>query len=163
MKYEKGYFICESKRNGRCSGPNTTVKAKRFETEALRLLREKLAPLSSASYKPKENPKKASLQLEIARVYKEINELIDSLNGANAILISYANTKIEALDEKRQRLSKELADLVASETSPEEIILLNDKLEKWDEMDNATKMAIVNTVLISITVKDGEANFEWRI
>lgn len=163
MKHEKGYFVCNRKRQGRCTGPHTTVRVKLFEEEALRLLKEKLGPLTITGYKPKENPKKASLKLEIAKVDKEINELIDSLSGANAILISYANTKIEALDEKRQRLSKELADLVASETSPEEIILLNDKLGKWDEMDNATKMAIVNTVLISITVKDGEANFEWRI
>lgn len=163
MKYEKGYFICESKRNGRCSGPNTTVKAKRFEAEALRLLREKLAPLSSVSYKPKENPKKASLQLEIARVDKEINELIDSLSGANAILISYANTKIEALDEKRQRLSKELADLVASETSPETIQSFKGKVDEWDSIDNADKMAIIDITLASIVVNNGVVDFGWRI
>ena len=94
---------------------------------------------------------------------KEINELIDSLSGANAILISYANTKIEALDEKRQRLSKELSNLVASETSPETVQSFKGKVDEWDSIDNADKMAIIDITLASIVVNNGVVDFGWRI
>mgnify|MGYP000323219340 CR=1 FL=1 len=36
----------------------------------------------------------------------EIEKLLNTLTGANAVLLSYANSKIEELDTRRQALTK---------------------------------------------------------
>lgn len=49
--------------------------------------------------------------MELAQVEVEIEKLLDTLTGANAILLAYANKKIEDLDNRRKTLSKAIADL----------------------------------------------------
>ena len=41
----------------------------------------------------------------------EIEKLLDTLTGANATLLAYANKKIEELDTRRQTISKAIAEL----------------------------------------------------
>ena len=43
----------------------------------------------------------------------EIEKLLNTLTGASAVLMSYANGKIEELDTRRQGLIKEIAALNA--------------------------------------------------
>ena len=43
----------------------------------------------------KSNPKLTALQVELAQVQHEIETLIDTLTGANPVLLSYVNSKIE--------------------------------------------------------------------
>jgi len=50
------------------------------------------------------NPKLTALNVELLQVEAEIEKLLDTLSGADATLLAYANSKIETLDEKRQSL-----------------------------------------------------------
>ena len=59
----------------------------------------------------KANPKITAYQVELAQVEAEIEKLLDTLTGANATLLAYANKKIEDLDNHRKTLSKAIADL----------------------------------------------------
>ena len=59
----------------------------------------------------KANPKIAALQVELAHVDGEIEKLVDSLTGANNVLLSYVNVKIAELDGRKQELVKRIADL----------------------------------------------------
>ena len=45
----------------------------------------------------KANPKLTAYQVELAQVEAEIEKLLDTLTGANATLLAYANKKIEEL------------------------------------------------------------------
>ena len=54
----------------------------------------------------KVNPKLTAYQVELAQVEAEIEKLLDTLTGANATLLAYANKKIEELDTRRQTISK---------------------------------------------------------
>ena len=63
------------------------------------------------------NPKLTALNMELARVEDEIEKLLNTLTGANAVLLSYANSKIEELDTHRQALTKEIAALSAETMS----------------------------------------------
>ncbi len=47
--------------------------------------------------------------------------LMDSLAGANKVLLSYVNVKIEELDGRKQELIKQIAELTAESISPEQI------------------------------------------
>ena len=59
----------------------------------------------------KVNPKLTAYQVELAQVEAEIEKLLDTLTGANATLLAYANKKIEELDTRRQTISKAIAEL----------------------------------------------------
>ena len=49
--------------------------------------------------------------MELAHVNGEIEKLVDSLTGANNVLLSYVNVKIAELDGRKQELVKRIADL----------------------------------------------------
>jgi len=67
----------------------------------------------------KANPKLTALNVELAQVEAEIEKLLDTLTGANTVLLSYANTKIEELDARRQSLTKAIANMSAEAVSLE--------------------------------------------
>jgi len=69
------------------------------------------------------------LNVELLQVETKIEKLLDTLFDANATLLSYANTKIEELDTKRQSLSKAIADVSAETVSPEHIEKISDYLQ----------------------------------
>ena len=58
----------------------------------------------------KANPKLTALQVELAQVESEIEKLLDTLTGANATLLAYANSKIEDLDTRPHTLTKAIAE-----------------------------------------------------
>ena len=69
----------------------------------------------------KVNPKLTAYQVELAQVEAEIEKLLDTLTGANATLLAYANKKIEELDTRRQTISKAIAELSVETISPQQI------------------------------------------
>lgn len=90
--------------------------------------------------------------------------MLKSLTGANAVLISYANTKIEALDKQRQELNDELAKLEVTRTSPDKLLSMKELMDRWDEVDIETKAeVIIDAALESITVLDGTVTCKGRI
>lgn len=72
----------------------------------------------------KVNPKITAYQVELAQVEAEIEKLLDTLTRANATLLTYANKKIEDLDNRRKTLSKAIADLSVETLSFQQIELL---------------------------------------
>lgn len=81
------------------------------------------------------SPKLTALNVELAQVEDEIEKLLNTLTGANTVLLSYANGKIEELDTNRQRLIKEIAALNAETISPQKIEFLSVHPENWDSID----------------------------
>ena len=82
----------------------------------------------------KANPKITAYQVELAQVEAEIEKLLDTLTGANATLLAYANKKIEDLDNRRKTLSKAIADLSVETLSSQQIELLSGYLDDWENM-----------------------------
>ena len=83
----------------------------------------------------KVNPKLTAYQVELAQVEAEIEKLLDTLTGANATLLAYANKKIEELDTRRQTISKAIADLSVETISPQQIKKLSYYLDNWNSID----------------------------
>ena len=69
----------------------------------------------------KVNPKLTAYQVELAQIETEIEKLLDTLTGANAIRLAYASKKIEELDTRRQTISKAITDLSIETISPQQI------------------------------------------
>ncbi len=79
------------------------------------------------------NPKLTAARAKFAKIESEIEKLIDTLTGANPLLLQYANSRIEELDTERQKQLKLVADLTANSVSSSELDSISGYLENWDE------------------------------
>ena len=98
----------------------------------------------------KANPKITAYQVELAQVEAEIEKLLDTLTGANATLLAYANKKIEDLDNRRKTLSKAIADLSVETLSSQQIELLSGYLDDWENISFEDKRKAADGLISSI-------------
>ena len=96
-----------------CTGCGKIITSE-LETVVYQQMVKKLASyktLTGRKKASKANPKIAALQVELAHVDSEIEKLVDSLTGANNVLLSYVNVKIAELDGRKQELLARIAEL----------------------------------------------------
>ncbi len=74
---------------------------------------------SAIAGRKKVNPKLTAHQIELAQVEAEIEKLLDTLTGANATLLAYANKKLKNWTLARQTISKEIAEMSIETMSPQ--------------------------------------------
>ena len=111
----------------------------------------------------KANPKLSSLNVSLAQVEAEIEKLLSTLTGASSILMSYANSKIEELDGRRQALLKKISDLSAEYASPQQMERISGYLDSWDMVSFDDKRLVVDGLISSIKVADSDISIEWKI
>ena len=102
--------------------------------------------------------------MELTQVEDEIEKLLNTLTGASAVLMSYANGKIEELDTRRQGLIKEIAALNAESVSPQKIEFLSAHLEgNWDNIDFEDRRQVADIILSQVHATADCVSFEWKI
>jgi len=104
-----------------------------------------------------------ALNVELAEVDNEIEKLLDSLTGANPTLLSYANSKIEALDTKRQSLMKAIADMRTSTLSPEHAKSISGYLKDWDDVSFEDKRLVMDGLIAKIQATSENVRIEWKV
>ena len=121
------YLRCSKRADNKSCEGCGKLKTHDFESFIFGEMAKKMSQFESliGGNEDRVDPRITSLQIELAKVDEEIEKLLDTLSGANPILLSYANSKIEALDTKRQNLVKEIADLSA-EVSKRQILMRSD-------------------------------------
>ena len=97
-----GYFRCTKRtENKGCPGCGKIRKTE-FEKFIFNAMRTRFKNFQVRhDREEKVNPKLTAHQIELAQVEAEIEKLLDTLTGANATLLAYANKKIEELDTRR--------------------------------------------------------------
>ena len=93
----------------------------------------------------------------------EIETLLDTLTGASATLLSYANGKIEQLDAKRQSLIKAIADMSAETVSPEQIKRISGFLDTWDDVEFEDRRLVVSGMISIIRATSESVQIEWKV
>lgn len=111
----------------------------------------------------KVNPKLTAHQIELAQVEAEIEKLLDTLTGANATLLAYANKKIEELDTRHQTISKVIAELSVETMSPQKEQELSYFLDHWDSIDLEDKRKAADGLINSISATSDHVQVEWKI
>ena len=111
----------------------------------------------------KVNPKLTAYQVELAQVEAEIEKLLDTLTGANATLLAYANKKNEELDNRRQTISKAIAELSVETISPQQIKKLSYYLDNWDSIDFDDKRKAADGLISTIKATSDRVQIEWKI
>jgi len=111
----------------------------------------------------KANPKLAALHTELVQVETEIDNLLNTLTGANAVLLSYANSKIEELDAKRQSLTREIAEMTADSLNPKQIKQLTGYLGDWDNVSVQDKRIVLDEMVSKVRMTSECFQIEWKI
>ena len=109
------------------------------------------------------HPKLTAARAELARIEGEIAKLIDTLAGANPLLLQYANSRIEELDAERQKQLKLVADLTANSVSASQLQRITDHLKSWDKVGFDDKRRVVDTLISRIEVFGDGLTMHWKI
>nr|WP_251318068.1 LPD28 domain-containing protein [Flintibacter muris] len=158
------YLRCSKRADNKSCPGCGTLRTREFERFIYGEMVKKLAQFQTLTGKrEKVNPKLTALNVELARVEDEIEKLLNTLTEASAVLISYANTKIEELDAQRQTLSKEIAALSAETMSPEQIERLSVYLNRWEEIDFDDRRQVADGLISQIRATGECVAIEWKI
>ena len=160
----EGYFRCSKRtENKGCPGCGKIRKSE-FEEFIFSAMRARFKNFQVRhSREEKVNPKLTAHQIELAQVEAEIEKLLDTLTGANATLLAYANKKIEELDTRRQTISKEIAEMSIETMSPQKEQELSYYLDHWDSIEFDDKRKAVDGLIISISATSDHVQVEWKI
>ena len=109
------------------------------------------------------NPRLNALYTELAQVEAEIEKLLDTLTGANAVLISYANGKIEELDAKKQSLSKAIAEMTSDSLNPKQIQKISGYLNDWENVDIEDRRTVLDEMVTRVLTTKESFQIEWKI
>ena len=101
--------------------------------------------------------------MELAQVDKDIENLLNTLTSASQTLLSYVNSRIEELDEKRQTLLKAIADAQISSISPENVKSISGYLDNWDELEFDDRRLVVSGLINRIQATSESVKIEWKI
>ena len=111
----------------------------------------------------KANQKIAALQVELLHVDSEIEKLVDSLTGANNVLLSYVNVKIAELGGRKQELVKQIAELTVEAISPEQVNQISGYLDTWDNVSFDDKRRVVDLMITTVAATSDSLNITWKI
>ena len=158
------YLRCSKRADSKSCDGCGTLRTREFERFLYGEMVKKLSEFQTLTAKQETvNPKLTALNMELARVEDEIEKLLNTLTGANAVLLSYANSKIEELDTRRQALTKEIAALSAETMSPEQIERLSVYLNQWEEIDFEDRRQVADGLISQIRATDEHVSIEWKI
>ena len=159
-----GYFRCTKRtENKGCPGCGK-IRKEEFEQFIFSAMQEKFKDFQILhGREEKVNPKLTAYQVELAQVEAEIEKLLDTLTGANATLLAYANKKIEELDTRRQTISKAIAELSVETISPQQIKKLSYYLDNWESIDFDDKRKAADGLISTIKATSDRVQIEWKI
>ena len=159
-----GYFRCRRRAESRSCEGGGTIRVSEMEVFIYEDMCRKMAEFQTLTDNKlvKANPKLTALNAELAGVEAEIEKLIDTLTGANAILLSYANSKIEALDAKRQSLTKAIAEMSFGAVSPEQIGRISGYLDGWDDVSFEDRRNVLDTMATVIKATSAVVDISWK-
>ena len=159
------YLRCSKRADNKSCEGCGKLKTHDFESFIFGEMAKKMSQFESliGGNEDRVDPRITALQIELAKVDEEIEKLLDTLSGANPILLSYANSKIEALDTKRQNLVKEIADLSAEVMSPRQIRELSSHIHNWENISFEDRRKVVDGLITQIRATSEYVQIEWKI
>ena len=162
----KQYLRCTKRLDNKsCPGCGKIITSE-LEAVVYQQMVKKLASyktLTGRKKAAKANPKIAALQVELAHVDSEIEKLVDSLTGANNVLLSYVNVKIAELDGRKQELLARIAELTVEAISPEQVSQISGYLDTWENVSFDDKRRVVDLMITTIAATSDSLNIIWKI
>jgi len=159
------YFRCRKRADSKnCIGCGT-LRVHDVEQVIYGQMLDKMAEFKTLSggSQTKSNPKLTAYNVELLQVEAEIEKLINTLTGANPTLLSYANTKIEELDARRQDIIKSITDLNIQTISSDRIKRISNHLDNWDNTGFKDRQIVIDGLVSRIFATCESVRIEWNI
>ena len=160
------YFRCTKRSDNKsCEGAGTLripdMEALIYAAMVRKL--EYFKTIRGADDSLRSDPRLTAFQLELEQVQTEIEALLDTLPGANSVLLSYINSRIEELDAKKQELSDAIAKLSIEAISPEQVQEISGYLDTWDDVTFEDKRRVVDIMISVIYATSDNISIVWKI
>ena len=159
------YLRCKQRAdNGSCEGAGT-LTAQSMESFVYGEMVEKMRKYHTlkGGKEPGYNPKLTAARVALAKTESEIEKLLDTLSGANPLLLQYANNRIEELDAERQKQLKLVADLTANSVSDTQIDCITNYLNDWESVSFDDKRKVVDILIFHIDATSESVTIHWKI
>ena len=159
------YLRCKQRAdNGSCEGAGTLTAQSMEEFVYGEMVRkmQKFHTLKGGE-EQSYNPKLTAARVALAKTESEIEKLLDTLSGANPLLLQYANTRIEELDAERQKQLRLVADLTANSVSASQIESITGYLNDWESVNFEDKRKVVDILISQIDATREEVIIHWKI
>lgn len=158
------YLRCSKRADSKSCDGCGTLRTPEFEQFVYGEMRKKMAEFQTLRARSTTvNPKLTALNVELAQVEAEIEKLLNTLTGANAVLLSYANGKIEELDTHRQTLIKAIAEMSAETLLAGQAELMSAHLDNWLNIDFEDRRQVADGLISQIRATSDHVSIEWKI
>jgi hypothetical protein len=160
------YLHCKKRAEDKsCEGAGSKIYADKIEQVVFESMVVKLGEFQTLARQAKyqASPKLTALKVELAHVEDEILKLLDSLTGANEVLIGYANSKIMELDTKKQTLVKHISEMKANEIDDAHIIKISECIADWDNTSFDDRRLVADALIEKISITSESTHIEWKI
>lgn len=159
------YYICNSKYiSASCDGVGA-IQADEVEDIVFDEMLRKLGEFNELSYQEKQGDpiELTKLKLRAEEIDKEIASLIDKIISANEATMEYINKRVEILDEEKKELKEKIAQLSAEMYDRKNIGVISGYMNRWEEISIEDKLTVVDTLIESIKVGQGNVQIAWKI
>ncbi|MCL2843408.1 MAG: recombinase family protein [Oscillospiraceae bacterium] len=158
------HFRCRKHTDSKACTGCGTLSVRQVEQVIYGAMQEKLGIFQTlSSGTTKANPKLTALNVELVQVEHEIKQLLGTLTGANATLLSYANSMIEELDAKRQALLSNIADATTQAMSTAQMEQITNHLNNWDSLSFEDKRIVAGGLLTRVNATSESIQIEWKL
>ena len=108
------------------------------------------------------DPREDELRSELERVEADIKSYLDKIPEASGAAMKYINSRVDALDARKNELARELDELQSARAS-----LRTDSitgyLDKWEQLSMPDRIAVVDLLIESVHVTKEKIEIRWKI
>ena len=127
--------------------------------------RRKLAEFNELSVKERQGDpiELTKLKVRADEIEKEIATLVDKIVSASPATMEYINERIDALDEEKKTVREQIAQMSAEMYGKRNMGTISGYINNWERIDIDDKLTVVDALIDTIRVGQGDVQITWKI
>ena len=128
-------------------------------------MQRKLAEFTELSIKERQGDpiELTKLKVRADEIEKEIATLIDKIVSASPATMEYINERIDALDEEKKTVREQIAQMSAEMYGKRNMGTISGYINNWERIDIDDKLTVVDALIDTIRVGQGDVQITWKI
>ena len=159
------YYVCGTKYvSASCDGIGA-VQASDIEDIVFDEMQRKLAEFTELSVKERQGDpiELTKLKVRADEIEKEIATLIDKIVSASPATMEYINERIDTLDEEKKTVREQIAQMSAEMYGKRNMGTISGYINNWERIDIDDKLTVVDALIDTIRVGQGDVQITWKI
>ncbi len=159
------YCVCSIKYiSASCNGIGA-VQASDIEDIVFDGMRRKLAEFTELSVKERQGDPSELTKLKVRadEIEKEIATLIDKIVSASPAMMEYINERIDVIDEEKKGVREQIAQMSAEMYGKRNMETIVGYINNWERINIDDKRIVVDAMIDTIWVGQGDVQIPWKI